>query len=217
MSIRVLLADDHQIVLEGVQALLERADDLEVVACAHDGEEAVRLAVESSPDVAILDVDMPGMTGIEATEALLRERPQTKVLALSMHGDQNRLSGMLKAGAAGYLLKNCAANELIKAIHAVVTGESYLCGSMATMLVHDYREHMLNGNADHSRSVTEREREIIALIADGLATKQVAATLGISVKTVDAHRRNILEKLGIESIAELTKYAVRAGLSRLEA
>lgn len=217
MPTRVLLADDHQIVLEGLEALLGRAEGVEVVASAQDGDEAVRLALQHSPDVAVLDVDMPGMTGIEVAEVLLRERPQTRVLALSMHGDQHRLSGMLRAGAAGYLLKDCPARELVEAIQAVAAGESYLCGSMATMLVKDYRAHMLNGGGEQARNVTEREKEIIALIADGLATKQVAATLGISVKTVDAHRRNILEKLGIESVAELTKYAVRTGLSRLEA
>ncbi len=217
MPTRILLADDHQMVREGLAALLERTDGFEVVACADSGREAVRLAADHSPDVVVLDIDMPDMNGIEAAEALLSEFPGIRVLALSMHGDQHHLSAMLKAGAAGYLLKECAAKELIDAVRTVAAGESYLCGSMATLLVQDYRSQQRRGAAGHVRDVTDREQEIIALIADGLATKQVAATLGISVKTVDAHRRNIMEKLGIDSIAELTKYAVRTGLSVLEA
>lgn len=222
-TIKVLLADDHKIVREGLRSLLEEESDLQVVGEASDGREAVQLAGESGPDVVVMDVGMPHLNGIEATRQILRRPDHPRVIALSMHSDRRFMTEMLRAGASGYLLKDAASEELIGAIRTVAEGKVYLSPQIADVMVDDYVRR-LPGDAAGSIgapgvfvTLTPREREVLQLMAEGLATKQVAAALHVSIKTVETHRRQIMEKLQLYSVAELTKYAIREGLTSVEA
>jgi DNA-binding NarL/FixJ family response regulator len=229
---KVLLADDHRIVREGLRSLLETQPDLQVVAEASDGRQAVEMARQLSPDVVVMDVAMPQLNGIEATRQISAEEPAMKVVALSMHSDRRFVSEALKAGASGYVLKDGAFDELISAIRAVVADRVYLSPRVAGMVVEDYvRRLPSRGNggtqqqpgqddSDNTRrsvfdALTPREREVLQLMAEGFATKEVAHRLHVSVKTVETHRRQIMEKLDLHSVAELTKYAIREGLTAL--
>ena len=216
MSIRALLADDHQIVREGLRLLLERTDDMEIVGEASDGEEAVRLAGEVNPDVVILDVARPGLDGIGAARQIKADAPHVKVIALSMHSDQQFVSEMLQAGASAYLLKECAYRELATAVRSVVANGTYLSPGVVSVLVEDYVQRVAPEKRGRPSRLTGREVEVLRLIADGSATKQVARQLEVSVKTVDTHRRRIMKKLELDGVAELTKYAIREGLVSLE-
>ncbi len=216
MSIRALLADDHQIVREGLRLLLERADDMEIVGEASDGDEAVRLAAEVHPDVVILDVAMPGLDGIGAARRIKADAPHVKIIALSMHSDQQFVSEMLQAGASAYLLKECAYRELATAVRSVVANGTYLSPGVVSVLVEDYVHRVAPEKRGRPSRLTGREVEVLRLIADGNATKQVARQLEVSVKTVDTHRRRIMKKLELDGVAELTKYAIREGLVSLE-
>ena len=218
MSIRVLLADDHRIVREGLRALLEAQPNVEVVAEAEDGRMAVKLAEEMQPDVVIMDVGMPGLNGMEATRQILDRSPTIKVLALSMHSDRRFVLQMLSAGASGYLLKDCAFEELSRALPYMLSDQIYLSPRVAGVVVKDYMDHILKGAPATISSVilSTREREIIQLIAEGKSTREIALDLNVSTKTVETHRRRVMEKLDVRSIAELTKYAVREGLTSLE-
>jgi len=216
MSIRILLADDHKITRQGLRSLLEKQDDMEVVAEAEEGRTAVRLAREFSPHIVIMDVSMPDLNGVEATRQIVERTPDVKVIALSMHSDSLFVTEMLKSGASGYLLKDCAFEELTLAIRAVVDGKTYLSPSISGVVVDDYL-HRLSKTAYAGPDVlTNREREVLQLLAEGNSTKKIALKLHISVKTVETHRRQIMEKLDIDSIAELTKYAIRKGFTSLE-
>lgn len=217
MIIRVLLADDHRIIREGLRALLAGQEDMEVVAEADNGQATVSLTRELKPDIVVMDVSMPNLNGIEATRKVLAEVPGVKVIALSMHRDEPFVEKMLCAGASGYLLKDCAAEELCDAIRAVVANHVYLSPDIAGVLVKDYL-HRLSGKspAQGGPSLTPREREVLQLVAEGKTSKQIASILDVSVKTVDTHRRQIAEKLNLHSVAELTKYAIREGLTSLE-
>jgi len=199
------------------RGLLQQNEDMEVVAEAADGRRAVELAHELSPDVIVMDVGMPGLNGIEATRQITQREPDTKVVALSMHSDRRFMGEMLKAGAKGYLLKDGAFEELSGAIRSVVQDKVYLSPKIADVVVDDYVRRQHNPEPSAFAKLTPREREVLQLMAEGRATKEIALDLRVSIKTVETHRRQIMEKLNIYSVAELTKYAIREGLTSLEA
>jgi two-component system, NarL family, response regulator NreC len=216
MGITIIIADDHQILRQGLKTLLEKEPDMEVVAEAEDGRRTVTLVREFTPHVVIMDVNMPDLNGIEATRQILSEYPDMKVIALSMHADRRFVINMLKAGAHGYLLKDCAFEELAQAIRLVMGSKTYLSPGVAEIVVKDY-VHRVPGPAQTAFSVlTAREREVLQLMAEGKSTSQIAELLHISIKTVETHRQQIMHKLGMRSVAELTKYAIREGLTSLE-
>lgn len=208
---RVLIADDHRIFRQGLRALLEKEPDIEVVGEAENGVRAVELARKLSPDVVIMDVTMPDLNGIEAARRIRASCSETCVIGLSIHSDKRFVAGMLDAGASGYLLKECAYEELILAIRRVVKGRTYL----GTSLREKFQEGRSRGMRPSS-VLTPREREVLQLLAEGNSTKDIASHLNVSVKTVETHRQHIMEKLGLHSIAELTKYAIREGLTSLD-
>ncbi len=214
MPIKIILADDHKIVRQGLRTMLEKESDIEVMGEADDGRMAVRLARELSPQVVIMDVGMPDLNGIEATRQVLAECPGIKVIALSMHSDRRFVMNMLKAGASGYLLKDSAFEELATAIRMVLTNKIYLSTEIANVVIKDY----LQGGGDESvfSVLSPREREVLQLMAEGKSSRQIADHLNISIKTVETHRMQIMHKLQIFSVAELTKYAIREGLSSLD-
>jgi DNA-binding NarL/FixJ family response regulator len=214
MTIRIMLVDDHEIVREGFRSLLERQPDLEVVGQAGDGRAGVRLARELNPDVVVMDVAMKGLNGVEATRQVIHEVAGVKVLALSMHPGQRVVGEMLQAGALGYLVKSCALEELVHAVRTVAAGGTYLSGSIEQP--DEAVAPPPQGAASNKAPLSRREREVLQLVAEGKSTKEVAATLHVSTKTIETHRGNIMRKLDIRSIAELTKYAVREGLTPLE-
>ena len=216
MTIRVLLADDHNIVREGLRSLLEKDPEIEVVAMADNGRTAVQLAGELKPDVAVLDIAMPEMNGIEATRRITRDDPEIKVLALSMHSARRFVTEALSAGAKGYLLKDCAAEELVRAIRTVAANETYLSPKVAGLIVKDYLKHSPESTLSDESCLTNREREILQLIAEGESTKEIAFKIGVSIKTVETHRQQIMKKLNLHSVAELTRYAIREGLTPLD-
>jgi DNA-binding NarL/FixJ family response regulator len=215
MSVRIILAEDHRITREGLVNLLQERPDMEVVGEAENGREAVRLAKELSPDLVIMDVTMPDLNGIDATRLITSGSNNIKVIALSMYSDKQFVQGMIQAGASGYLLKDCAFEELVSAIQAVIHGDTYLSPGIAGIVVQDYLTKLTTDRSSADTVLTNREREVLQLIAEGNSTKEIAARLTVSVKTVETHRRQIMEKLGIFSIAELTKYAIREGLTSL--
>jgi len=214
MSTKILLADDHQIMREGLVALLEQEPGLVVVGQAPDGRAAVRLARELGPDVVVMDVTMPDLNGIDATRQILEENRQIKVVALSMHADRHFVKGMLQAGASAYLLKHSASQELIQAIQLVMHNRVYLSPEVAGVVVEDYKAPASDASA--FAVLTPREREVLQLVAEGKTPRQIAGALHLGLKTVEAYRRQIMEKLGFNSIAELVKYAVREGLASLD-
>jgi DNA-binding NarL/FixJ family response regulator len=216
MAIRILLADDHKIVRDGLRSLLQAEADLEVVGEAANGREAVRLAQELSPDVVVMDVGMPDLNGIEATRYIAGGASGAKVIALSMHSDRRFVEGMLAAGATGYLLKDSAFEELARAIRTVAAGRTYLCPLVAGVVVQTLVRASHAVQPARSPVLTPREREVLQLLAEGKSTKQIAGTLGVSVKTVETHRSRIMDKLDVHSVPELTKYAIREGLTSLE-
>ena len=215
MSVSVVLVDDHTIVRDGLRALLDKNPTMVVVGEAADGRSAVRLAKDMSPDVVIMDVAMSDLNGIEATRQIMAEAPRVKVLALSMYSDRVFVSEMLKAGASGYLLKDCAFDELAHAIETVMAGRIYLSPGISDVVVADYLERLEHDGESASSLLTPREREVLQLLAEGKSTKQIAARLQVSSKTIDTHRQQLMAKLGVHSIAELTKYAISQGLSAL--
>jgi len=213
MSIGILLVDDHEVMCEGLCALLRKEPDMKVVGRATDGRSAVQMARELSPDVVIMDIGMPNLNGIDATRQLISECPNVKVLVLSTHSDGSLIAKALKVGAAGYILKESAFAELIEAINAVSEAKTYLCSKAAKVAFSDYVKMLSNPEWSWDGGLTRREREILQLVAEGKTTKKIAATLHISVKTVDSHREHIMDKLGIHNVAGLTKYAIREGLT----
>jgi len=215
MSIRILLADDHQIIRDGLRSLIEKEDNMEVIAEAVDGNQAVQLAVKLSPQIILMDIAMPDLNGIEATSQIIAAVPQCKVIALSMHADKRYVMEMLKAGASGYLLKDCAYEELICAIHTVLANKTYLSQPVAEIVVGDYLQQVQKNDGSAFSVLTPREREVLQLIAEGNSTAHIADHLSLSIKTIETHRQHIMKKLNIRSIAELTKYAIREGLTSL--
>jgi len=217
MGIRVLIADDHKIMLAGLRSLLEKQTDFEVVAEAENGRKAVQMAQEKKPDIVVMDVSMPDLNGIEATTQIIETLPETRVIALSMHSDKRFVIGMLRAGASGYLLKDCASQELANAISQVAAGKKYLSPEITGVVIDDF---LLGGPGEEAATATSllsaREREVLQLIAEGWSTKQIASHLYVSIKTIETHRRQIMKKLDLHSIADLTKYAIREGLTSID-
>ena len=216
MFTRVLLVDDHDVVRSGFRSLLQKQSGIKVVGEASDGREAVRLAKALRPDVIVMDVAMPGLNGVDATRHITLDRPETRILALSMHPGRRVVTNMLRAGASGYLLKTCALEELIRAVRAVASGHTYLSPDIAGTVVKDYVQHAAIEMDGQSTILSDREREVLQLVAEGLTTKAIAARLNVTIKTIEAHRHNIMGKLNLRSVAELTKYAIREGLTPLE-
>jgi len=216
MSTTIILVDDHRITRQGLRMLLDKENDMEVVAEAEQGRQAVRLTSELVPDIVIMDVSMPDLNGVEATRRILTENPDVKVIALSMHSDALFVTEMLRSGASGYLLKDCAFEELACAIRAVIQGKSYLSPSISGVVIEDYVHRLSKAPVSNSDVLTAREREVLQLLAEGKSTKQMALELHISIKTVETHRRQIMDKLDIHTVAELTKYAIRKGFTTLE-
>ncbi len=215
MGVRILLADDHTLVRHGLRKLLEERPDWEVVAEAGDGREAVRLAEQYKPDVAVLDVAMPLLNGIEATRQITRRVPGTRVLVLSMHADEAYVTQILQAGATGYLLKDSADVDLLKAVGEAAQGKSFFSPAIARVMLDDYVRQLADkGVTDRYDALSEREREIFQLIAEAKTNKEIAALLNVSPSTVETHRAHIMEKLDLHSAAEIVLYAVRRGVIR---
>ena len=214
MSTRIVLADDHQLMRQGLRGLLDREPDMEVVGEADGGRSALALVAELVPSVVIMDVAMPDLNGVEATRKIVEGFPGVRVIALSMHADKRFVAGMLKAGASGYLLKDCAFAELAGAVRTVAAGQVYLSPGIAGLVAEEFAGRFAPDRP--GSPLTGREREVLQLIAEGQATKQIAVRLGLSVKTVETHRRQMMDKLGLHSVAELTKYAIREGLTALD-
>lgn len=215
MSIRIILADDHTIVRHGLNRSFQQEKDIEVIAQAQNGRSTVQLAKELSPTVVVMDISMPDLNGIEATRQITSESPQVKVIALSMHSSRKYVTEMFKAGASGYLLKNCDFEELADAVRIIAGGKTYISPSISDVVVQDY----VNGSVEEDSAfsvLTRREREVVQLLAEGKTTKQAALHLYISPKTVEVHRLNIMKKLNIDGIAQLTRYAIQEGLSLSE-
>jgi DNA-binding NarL/FixJ family response regulator len=212
LKTRVLLADDHAVVRSGLRAVLDAQPDIEVVAEAADGAEAVDKALTPSVNLAILDVSMPRMTGLQAAAELHRRRPDLRILILSMHDNEQYFFEALKAGASGYVLKTAANRDLVEAVRASMRGEPFLYPAAVTALIRDYLERARTGEATPTDPLTPRELEVTKLIAEGHTTDEIAQTLVISKKTVERHRSNTLEKLGMHNRVELTRYAIRRGL-----
>ena len=213
MSIRIILAEDHKITREGLVNMLEDQSGMKVVGEAGNGREAIRLARDLSPDLVIMDVTMPDLNGIDATRIITSTPKNTKVIALSMYSDKQFVQGMMQAGASGYLLKDCAFDELVHAIRAVFKGDTYLSPGIAGIVVEDYVSKLSKSASSASGVLTRREREVLQLISEGKSTKHIATKLAISVKTVETHRRQMMGKIGIRTVAGLTKYAIREGLT----
>ena len=215
MSIRILLVDDHKITRDGLCALIENQPGMDVVGEAENGRDAVKLADELDPDVIIMDISMPELNGIDATRQIIAASPSTKIIALSMYSDKRYVEGMLSAGVSGYLLKNCAFDELVDAIQVAVDGKAYLSPNIANIVVKDYARK-LTGTENisiHERQLSSREREVLQLIAEGYNAEQIGSKLYISIKTVSTHRRKIMEKLQKNNVADLIKYAIKEGLT----
>jgi DNA-binding NarL/FixJ family response regulator len=213
MSLRVLVADDHPVVRGGLRKILEAEAGAEIVGEAGDGRQAVRLAVDLRPDVAVIDIGMPLLNGIETTRQIVRHAPQVKVLILSMQSSEAFIIQALRAGAKGYLLKDSIDVDLVRGIRAVSQGKSFFSPSVAKVMLDDYVRHMTEkGITDRYESLSEREREVFQLIAEGKANKEIADLLFISVSTVETHRAHIMEKLDLHSAAEIVLYAVRKGV-----
>ena len=216
MTIRILLADDHTVVRHGLRSALEKEPAFEVVAEAENGRSAVALAHKHKPDVVLMDIHMPDLNGTEATRQIVSESPGIKVIALSMYSHKRYVLGMFEAGAAGFLIKNCSFEELARAVRTVADGKRYLNPEIAEVFVESALKPLSKEVTDSLYLLTPREREVIQLIAEGHTSKSIAEQLCISGRTVEAHRREIMRKLNVKSVAELTKFAVREGLTSIE-
>ncbi len=217
MTIKIMLAEDHQIVRQGLRNLLASEPDIQVVAEADNGRLVLPRVKEFAPHLVIMDITMPGLNGIEATRQILAECSGVKVIALSMHSDSLFVLNMLKAGASGYLLKDCALEDLVRAIRTVVNDKTYLSPGISDVVIKDFVSGWDHADLAGAFSVlSAREREVLQLMAEGKSTNQIADCLCVSVKTVESHRKQIMSKSGIRSVAELTKYAIRQGLTSLE-
>jgi len=213
MAMRILITDDHRLIREGLRSLLER-EGFEVIGEAEDGRSAVRLATKLPLDAVIIDISMPGLNGIEATRQIRKASPQTKVVVLSMCSDSRAVLMAFAAGASGYLLKESAFEELVVALNVVANGQTYLSPAIAEVVVRNSIERWLPGSAtSRQRKISSREREILQLVAEGKSSREIAATLYVSVKTIETHRKQIMNKLSLHSVAELTKYAIREGMT----
>jgi len=219
-TLSVLIVDDHTIVRQGLRKLLEAEGDIEIVGEAADGREAVTKAAEFLPSIVLLDISMPGLNGLEAVRQILKRSPKTRVMVLSMHKNEAYVLQALRNGASGYVLKESASEEIVTALRALGRGESYLSPSISRVVIDDYLR--INSGGEQAgrtlyESLTAREREIFQLLAEGLKNHEVAERLHVSVKTVETHRAHVMEKLGLNNIAELVKYAIEIGIVQLDA
>jgi DNA-binding NarL/FixJ family response regulator len=201
---------------EGLRTLIEKQPDMKVVATAENGRMAVQLVQELLPELVVMDIGMPDLNGIEATRQILADTPEVKVIALSMHSAKRFVVEMLKAGASGYLLKDCAFEELALAIRTVIANKVYVSPSINDMMIKEYVDTLSRSESLVTSILTPREREVLQLLAEGKTTKQIAASLKVSTKTIETYRQQVMHKLNLRSIAELTKYAVREGITSLE-
>jgi DNA-binding NarL/FixJ family response regulator len=216
MAINIVLADDHKVLRHGLSQAIKSEQDMEIIGQAENGYEAIKLAQELVPDIMIMDIAMPELNGIEATRQILKTHPQIKIIALSMHSNKKFIHEMFKAGARGYLLKDCEYAELINAIRIVMQNKTYLSPSITGVVIENYMMQGAPENQNAFAVLSDREREVLQLIAEGKTTKQIARMLHVSPKTVEGHRTRIMHKLDIDSIANLTKYAIREGLTSAE-
>ena len=215
MACQILLVDDHKIIRDGLKALIGKQTDMEVVAEADTGRKALQLSRKLKPDIVIMDISMPDLNGIDATCQIVRELPEVKVIALSMHSQKQFVEGMLKAGVSGYLIKDSAFEELITAVKTVMNGRLYLSPDITSVVVDEYLKYQHAFKDERLVELTVREREVLQLIAEGQPVKKIADKLCISIKTVETHRSRIMNKLDLHTVAELTKYAIREGLTDL--
>ena len=216
MEIKVLIVDDHKIMREGLRFLLKDKPNVNVVGEAENGRDAQALVTKLKPDIVIMDIAMPDLNGMEATKMILNENPDTRIIALSSHSGKEFVTGMFKAGASGYLLKDCAFDELFDAIKAVNAKHTYLSREISDVLVREYVNNIHSAVLESPEELSTREKEVLQLIAEGNSTKEIAARLFISVKTVESHRKKIMQKLSMFTVSELTKHAIRIGLTTLE-
>ena len=215
-SIRVLMADDHKLFIDGLGSILDQQHGMEVVGAAREGFAAVELAARLRPDIVLMDISMPRLNGLEATSRILADRPQTGVIILSMHSDRRYVVQALRAGARGYVLKDSASEELLRAIARVSAGQLYLSSAMSGRIILDLIRTDHGGTASAYTVLSPRERQVLQLIAEGHGTREIAARLTVSVKTVESHRKQIMDKLDLHNVAQLTKYAIREGLTQVE-
>jgi DNA-binding NarL/FixJ family response regulator len=215
MKTKILLVDDHKILRDGICSLLKGYDDIEVIGEAPDGKTALPMVNELLPDLVIMDISMPDMNGIDATRRIRNEHPDVKVIALSMHHDKQFVSEIFRAGASGYLIKDSAFDELDHAIRIVMNGKTYINPQIASLVVESLISQSSMPSSQSFSLLTEREREVLQLIAEGRSTKQIAHDLHVSSKTVESHRRQVMGKLNVRSVAELTKFAIREGLTSI--
>lgn len=211
METTILLADDHRLVREGLRKLIEEREDLRVVAEATTGQEAIELCEKLRPDLVLMDISMPGLSGIDATRRICKSTPGTKVLILSMHDNQGYVEEVLRSGASGYVLKDSAASDLLQAIDAVRGGDSFLSPTVTQQVV-DALARPADRPLAAASQLTDREREVLTLIAEGLSSKEIAQKLGVSLKTIESHRANLMDKLDIHKVSGLVRFAIRAGL-----
>jgi len=216
VSVQIIIADDHKLMREGLSSLLGQQGDIVVVGQANNGREAVQLTERLDPDVVVMDVSMPDLNGIDATRHIISRRPKTKVIALSMHSDRQFVAEMFRAGVSGYLLKDSAFEELASAIRTVAKDQTYIAPKITGFSLAGYTRVNAGNQPLVFPRLSDREREVLQMIAEGKATKEIAAELGLSAKTVETHRQHLMDKLDIYSVAELTKFAIRKGLTTLD-
>lgn len=213
--IRLILADDHKLMREGIKSLLEKYKDIEIIAETENGLDTAELAKKLVPEIVIMDLSMPIMGGIESTMNILSDNPQIKIIVLTMHSDRRFMAEAIKAGAAGYLLKDCAFDELVNAIHAVMEGKTYISHSLTDSIVKDYLEKVFPEEKNSLSQLTEKEMEVFRFIVEGKNSKDISGLLNLSIKTIETHRTNLMEKLKIFSVAELTKLAIKEGVIKI--
>lgn len=216
MTINILLVDDHKIIRDGLRSLLEKEKDMAVIAEAENGRDAVKLSSKHVPDIIVMDINMPDLNGVDAAELILSENSGIRIIALSIHSTRRYVTRMLKAGATGYLVKHCAYEELADAIRSVAGNKPYLSSQILDTVISDYTSHSSPGEISTLSTLTSREREILQLVAEGVKSEDIADRLFVSVKTVSSHRRAIMQKLNLHSVADLTRYAIREGLVSLD-
>ena len=215
MNIKILIVDDHKLMREGLRILIEKQSGMKVVGDADNGRTAVKMVRELSPDIVIMDIAMPDLNGIEATHQIKSEFQNTRVVVLSMHADKRFVAKVLKMGASAYLLKDSAFEELVHAIHDVINNRIFLSPRITDIVIEDYIHSSSNNEPSVFSELSNREREVLQLIAEGKTTKEISSSLYVSIKTIETHRKNIMDKLNINSIADLTKYAIREGIISL--
>ena len=215
MSIRILIADDHKIIRDGLRNLISQEKGMEVVAETGSGRDALQLIAKVKPDVVIMDISMPDLNGVEATRQIIKKFPRTRVIALSMHADKRFITGMFDAGASAYLLKDCSFEEMAYAIRRVHSQQMYLCSKISGMVIQDFIRQECSGTVPGNLGLTARENEILQLLVEGKSSKEIAGLLQLSLKTVETHRQHVMQKLNIHNIADLTKFAIRQGLTTI--